>query len=135
MAPKAVPVMVTVTLRLPDVGDSLMILGFAGAVMTVKLVALVPVPPGVVTTIVPLVAPEGTVAVICVALTTLKIAAVVPLKATAVAPVKPVPVKVTEVPTEPEVGVKLVTVVATGGGAFAVWCGLPLAVVGNVLTL
>jgi len=55
--------------------------------------------------------------------------------ATAVAPVKPVPAKVTAVPTAPEIGVKLVTVVAAGGGAVAVWCGLPLAVVGDVLTL
>src|SRR5665647_1255832 len=111
--------MVTVTPRLPDVGDSLVILGFAGAV----------------TVNVPVVAPAGTVAVICVPEeATLKVAEM-PWKATAVAPVKPVPAKVTAVPTAPEIGVKLVTVVAAGGGAVAVWCGLPLAVVGDVLTL
>ena len=54
--------------------------GAAGAV-TVKLVVLVAVPPGVVTAIVPVVAPEGTVAVILAALFTLK-AAAVPWKAT-----------------------------------------------------
>src|SRR5665647_2600517 len=119
--------MVTVTPRLPDVGDSLVILGFAGAV-TVKLVALVPVPPRVVTAIVPVVSPAGTVAVICVPEeATLKVAEM-PWKATAVAPVKPVPAKVTAVPTAPEIGVKLVTVVAAGGGAVAVWCGLPATV-------
>jgi len=37
-----------------------------GATMTVKFVALVPEPPPVLTLIFPVVAPEGTVAVICV---------------------------------------------------------------------
>jgi len=41
-----------------------------GAATKVKLVALVAVPPGVVTVIVPVVAPMGTTAVIEVALTT-----------------------------------------------------------------
>src|SRR5665647_2413648 len=70
----------------------------------------VPTPRGVVTAIVPLVAPEGTVTVIRVALGTLKLVAGVPWKATLLAPLKPLPVKVTEVPTGPEVGVKPVTV-------------------------
>ena len=49
----------------------------------------------------PLVAPTGTVAVICVAEFTVKTAAV-PLKRIALALLNPVPVKVTLVPTGPE---------------------------------
>jgi hypothetical protein len=67
----------------------------------------------VVTEIVPVVAPVGTVAVICVELLTVKDVAEVPLNFVAVAPVKFVPVIVTEVPTTPEGGLKLVMV----GGA------------------
>src|SRR6202007_2827523 len=77
-----------------------------GGLMTVKLPALVAVPPGVVTLIGPLVAPDGTVAVIVVAELTVKLA-LVPLNRTAVAPVKLVPLMVTLVPTGPLVGVKL----------------------------
>src|SRR5213594_768399 len=81
-------------------------------VVTVKLEALAAVPPGVVTLIVPVVAPVGTVAVICVAELTVNVA-VVPLNFTAVAPVKAVPVIVTLAPTTPVVGEKLVM---AGGG-------------------
>ena len=69
----------------------------------VKLALLVAVPPGVVTLIVPVVAPAGTVAVIWVSLFTAK-AAVVPLNFTAVAPLRLLPVMVTLVPTGPLVG-------------------------------
>src|SRR5947199_5920748 len=79
---------------------------------TVKLLTLVAVPPAVVALIVPVVAPVGTVAAICVAELTVK-AAVVPLNFTAVAPVKAVPVIVTLAPTAPLVGEKLVM---DGGG-------------------
>ena len=65
-------------------------------------------PDGVVTEIVPVVEPEGTVAVICVELLTVKEVAAVPLNFTAVAPVRFVPVIVTLVPTGPLVGLKLV---------------------------
>src|SRR5687768_10216721 len=58
--------------------------------LSVKLAALIAVPPGVVTLSGPLVAPAGTVARIAVAEVTVKVAAL-SLKATAVAPVKPVP--------------------------------------------
>ncbi len=78
-----------------------------------KLAALVAVPPGVTTETVPLVAPAGTVAAMCVASLTLKDAAV-PLKRTALAPVRLVPVRVTAVPTGPEVGLKPVSVGAAG---------------------
>lgn len=50
-------------------------------------------------------APAGTVVVILVELTTVKVAAV-PLNLTEVVPVKLVPVRVTEVPARPEDGVK-----------------------------
>jgi len=63
-----------------------------------------------VTLILPVVAPVGTVAVICVAEFTVKVVALTLLKLTAVAPVKPVPVMVTTVPTGPEVGVNEVIV-------------------------
>src|SRR2546426_3746335 len=79
------------------------------AVPTVKLPALLAVPPGVVTLIGPLVAPAGTVAVMVVAEPTVKLA-LVPLNSTAVAPVKLAPLIVTLVPTGPLVGVKLETV-------------------------
>src|SRR5688572_22729301 len=74
-----------------------------GAWMTVKSPVLVAVPPGVVTTILPVVAPEGTAVLICVLDTTVKVATV-PLKRTLVAPVKFVPLIVTDVPTGPFAG-------------------------------
>ena len=84
-----------------------------GATVTVKLVELVAVPLGVITRIAPVVAPEGTVAVIWVAEFTVKLAETL-LKVTELVvnpvPLKFVPVIVTEVPTGPEAGVKLVIV-------------------------
>src|SRR5438552_18985254 len=75
-----------------------------GGLMTVKLLPLLAVPPAVVTLIGPLVAADGTVAVIVVAEFTVKLA-LVPLNRTAVAPVKLVPLIVTLVPTGPlEIG-------------------------------
>ena len=91
---KRVPVRTTRVPTGPAAGAKLVMLGVFGGAVTVKLVALVPVPPGVVTAIVPVVAPGGTVAVIFVALLTLK-SAEMPWKATLVAPVKCVPVRVT----------------------------------------
>jgi hypothetical protein len=70
---------------------------------TVKFIALVPVPPGVVTLILPVTAPTGTVAVIWVAELITKLARTPPNR-TAVAPVKAVPVIVTAVPVLPLVG-------------------------------
>jgi hypothetical protein len=105
--------MVTTVPTGPDVGVKLLI---PGAGITVKLVELVAVPATFVTAIVPLAVPAATVAVICVALFTVKDVAAVPLNFTAEAPVNEVPVIVTTVPTGPEVGVKLVIV---GGGITA----------------
>ena len=78
--------------------------------VTVKFVELVAVPLGVVTEIRPVVAPEGTVALIRVAFCTVKVVAETPLKRTAVAPVKFVPLIWTEVPTGPLVGLNDVIV-------------------------
>src|SRR5204862_4002981 len=61
-----------------------------GGLITVKLAALLAVPPGVVTLIGPLVAPAGTVVVIAVAELTVKLALTL-LNSTAVAPLKLVP--------------------------------------------
>lgn len=102
----------------PDPGQTLVfpvITATAGSGFTVNDAALVPVPDGVVTLIVPVVALFGKVAVICVALFTVKVVAAVPLKFTAVAPVKLVPVITTDAPelTHALFGLKPVTVGAT----------------------
>jgi hypothetical protein len=73
--------------------------------VTLKEPELVAVPPAVVTAIVPLEEQFGTVALICVELTTLKDAAC-PLKLTLVAPVRLVPVMVTLDPAAPLTGEK-----------------------------
>jgi hypothetical protein len=72
--------------------------------VTLKLLALVAVPPAVVTVIGPLVAPLGTVVVIWLSESTVYVVVGVPLKATAVAPLKLAPLIVTVVPTGPLVG-------------------------------
>ncbi len=79
---------------------------------TLKFVALLAVPPAVVTATRPAEAPEGTVVVICVGEFTVN-AAGTPLNLTAVAPVRFVPVMTTEVPAGPLVGANDVIV---GGG-------------------
>lgn len=75
---------------------------------------LVTVPPGVVMLILPVVAPPGTVAVIFVAETTVKLIADVALNLTAVAPVRKLPLIVTKAPTWALVGVNELTVGAGG---------------------
>ena len=101
-----VPVMVTLALMGPAVGvKPVMLTG-----EMVKLAVLVPVPDGAVTAIFPVVAPDGTVAVIWVSDLTVNADAAVPLNATAVAPVNPVPVMTTLEPDGPEVGEKPVIV-------------------------
>jgi hypothetical protein len=74
-------------------------------VLTVKLLVLVAVPLGVVTEIGPLLAPAGTVAVICEFELTVNVVAVPPNE-TAVVPVRLLPLIVTLVPVGPLVGVK-----------------------------
>jgi hypothetical protein len=110
---KFVPVMVTAAPARPLVGVKLVTVGAGG--ITVKLLPDVPVPPEVVTEILPVAAPPGTVVVICVSLATVKLA-VVPLNFSTVAPVRFVPVTVTLAPASPLVGVKLAIAGAAGGG-------------------
>src|SRR5688572_14861391 len=95
--------MVTMVATGPSVGVKEVMVGGWGGCVTVKFPLLVAVPPGVVTPILPVVAPAGTAARICVLDTTPK-AAGVPLKRTLVVPEKRVPVMVTCVPTGPLVG-------------------------------
>src|SRR6266545_5939588 len=100
---KAVPVIVTAVLVRPLVGENEETVG--AALVTVKFVALVAVPPGVVTVIRPVVAPDGTFVSIRVPWAfTVNDAAATPLYRTAIAPPKPVPLILTEVPTGPLVG-------------------------------
>jgi hypothetical protein len=61
------PLIVTAVPTPPLCGEKLVMVGGAGGNRTVKFVVLVAVPPGVATAIGPVVAPDGTVAVICVA--------------------------------------------------------------------
>ena len=78
----------------------------SGGKMTVKLLALVAVPPGVVTVMVPVVAVVGTAVVICVLEFTVKVA-LTPLNFTVEAELKFVPVIMTLVFVSPLVGLKL----------------------------
>jgi hypothetical protein len=77
---KFVPEIVTDVATTPCVGETLVIVGAADA-LTVKALALVAEPDGVVTTIVPVVAPEGTLVTISVVVEEVTVAAV-PLKVT-----------------------------------------------------
>jgi hypothetical protein len=119
---KVVPVTVTLVVPVlcPEVGLTPVTVGAgAGVYVNWSAVLVALVPPGVVTVTstgpVPL--PVGAVAVMLVALLTVKAAVVVP-KSTLLAPVKLVPVTVTDVPavTEPEFGLMLVTVGCSAGG-------------------
>lgn len=78
---KFVPVIVTELPTAPVAGVKLVMVGAFG-LTTVKVPVLVPVPPEVTTEMTPVVAPTGTVAVICVALLTVKVAVGTPLKRT-----------------------------------------------------
>ena len=84
-----------------------------GPTTTVKTAELVAVPPGVVTTIFPVIAPVGTVAVTCVSEFTVKVVAATPPKVTLLVWVNPVPVITTAVPTGPLVGLNPDTVGTT----------------------
>ncbi len=99
------PLIVTDVPTGPLVGENEVILG-AAELVTVKVPELVAVPPGAVTLIFPVVAPEGTVTVILLPELTVKVVALVPLNFTEVAPVKFEPLIVTDVPTGPLFGEK-----------------------------
>jgi len=125
VAPKFAPVIVTAVPTTPDAGLKLVMLG--AATVTVKLSPLLATPPTVTTTF-PVVAPVGTGATMLVALQLVGVAAV-PLNVTVLLPCaapKFVPVIVTEVPTTPDVGLKLVmlgTAAVTVTRAEAVFVG------------
>jgi len=134
---KVVPVTVTLVPGAPLVGENVVILGD-----TEKLAALVVLPAGVVTLILPELAPAGTVAVILIAELTVN-AAEVPLKLTAVAPVKFAPLMTTLAPTVPLTGVnaviraatvKLVAVVAVPAGVVTLM-GPVVAFAGTVVVI
>ena len=97
---KFAPIRMTLVPALPLDGVKLVI---AGPATIPKVVALVAVPPGVVTEMGPVVAFAGTVAEICVAESTLKTAET-PLNFTACPPVNFVPVMVTADPMVPLAG-------------------------------
>lgn len=120
---KFVPVKVTLVPTTPLVGEKFVRVGLA--TLTVKLVAEVAVPCGVINEIFPVTAPLGTVKVALVALLTEKVAETPPT-VTEVAPVRFVPVSVTEVPTAPLVGLKLEMVGDKFGGGGGAWLTLPL---------
>src|SRR6185503_11157547 len=105
---KWLPLMVTDVPTAPLDGEKLLIVG-ADPLVTVKFEPLVAVPDPVVTVILPVVAPLGTLAVIRPSFATLKLADV-PLNRTLVAPVKWLPLMVTDVPTAPLEGEKLLIV-------------------------
>ncbi len=107
VAPKFVPVMVTVAPTDPDAGFKLAMLG--ADVVTVKATPALATPPTVTTTL-PVVAPAGTVTTMLVALQLVAVAAT-PLNVTVLVPAvvpKFAPVIVTEEPIAPDVGLKLV---------------------------
>ena len=102
-----VPVIVTDVPTAPEVTDKLVMLG---ADTTVKVTPLLFTPLAFTTTL-PVVAPDGTVTTIEVALQLVMVVAVVVLNFTVLVPcVEPkfVPVIVTDAPTAPDVGDKLV---------------------------
>ena len=103
-----VPVMVTTVPTLPLGGEKLRIVG-----VTLKVPELVAEPPSVVTTIFPVLAPLGTVAVTLLSELTVNMVAATPPKVTFVVCVSPVPLMVTEVPIGPLGGEKLATVGVT----------------------
>jgi hypothetical protein len=92
-----------------------MMWGAAGAVVTVKeLDDVTGAPPGAVTEIGPLVAPVGTVALMCASSVTENVVAAVALNFTTVAPEKPVPLIVTTELTGPLGGLN--PLIVGGGG-------------------
>src|SRR5579871_2185347 len=108
------PLIVTVDPGSADAGLNASILG-----ATLNAFALCTVPPGVVTAIVPVSAPFGTVAVMFVSLFTMN-AALTPANVSAVAPVKCVPVTVTRPPTTDFFGEKLWIVGSVGAATMAI---------------
>jgi len=105
---KFVPEIVTGAPSGPVAGSKALIVGGGG--ITTKLDALAAKPPGVVTAMLPVVAPAGTRAMICKAVSELIVVAGAPPNVTLLAFERFVPLIVTLVPTTPLLGEKLPTV-------------------------
>jgi hypothetical protein len=118
---KFVPVIVTSVPTGPLFGENPEIVALAPLVVTVNAVSLQSVPSGVVTEILPVVAPEGTMATILVFHLTVN-SAETPANLTAVAPLKLSPTIATSVPTGPLVGEndEIVGTAAHDAGAIAI---------------
>jgi hypothetical protein len=99
-----VPVITTDVPTAPLAGANPEIVGDG---ITLKLPALVTAPMSVVTPTGPLVAPAGTIVVICAEELTVKVVALTPLNRTDVAPVRFVPPMTTFAPAPPLVGTML----------------------------
>jgi hypothetical protein len=136
VVPKLVPVIVTDVPIGPEVGVRLVILG--AGIVTVNATPLLACPPTMTTTF-PVIAPAGTGTVMLVALQFVGVA-VVPLNVTVLVPCvvpKLVPVIVTDVPTGPEVGVRLLIrrrtrwCTSEGVAARALW---PQVTINRVMT-
>jgi hypothetical protein len=110
---KLAPKMLTTVPTGPDGGVKLLMMGGVGPVVTMKSGVAVAVPPVVVTVIGPVVAPAGTVAVICVVLATVNVA-LTPLNRTFRTLAKLAPKMLTTVPTGPDGGVKLLMMGGVG---------------------
>jgi len=122
-------VIVTEAPTAPDVGERLLMFGAGTTVKVTPLLALLET----VTTTLPVVAPEGTVATMLVALQLVALA-LVPLNLTVLVPwVEPkfVPVIVTEAPTAPEDGDKLEMVGAAAWATPAKMDRCKIARIGN----
>ena len=104
-----------------------------GGVPTVNALVLETVPPSVEIVISPEVAPAGTVAVICVSLTTVNVAIIKGTNSTEIVPVNPLPRIVTDVPAGPVAGEKLA--IAGGGPATAKPGGKVEALPAGVVTV
>ena len=117
---RLVPLMVTAVPGAPLDGEKLLIVGFAG---TTKSVRLTPTPSDVVTRILPVVAPIGTVAVRCWSSVTLNVVATLlndTADTPATPPVNPLPVTATSVPGAPLDGLNpVITGVAASAGVTA----------------
>jgi hypothetical protein len=121
--PKPLPVIVTVSPIVADVGLTVLMSG-----LIVRFVALDPVPPiGVVTLIGPLDPAAGTVAWMLVSESTVKVVAGTLLNATAFVPVKLMPVRCTCVPEDPLVGAN--DEITGAGTKFAALALTPIVVV------
>jgi len=118
--------MLTAVYKTPLLGVNEVI---TGAGIKVKFDALIAVPPGVITVIFPVDAPAGTVAVMVVGFTTLKLVAATPLNCTAEALVRYVPVSVTVAPAPAMVGVNELIVGGMRTVKFVVLVAVPPGVV------